>query len=112
MKPHLLLCLLFTTATFASEMVSKSISVNTWISTDLSNMGMRSTADVEQFADEVPGFMLDFDAGEVATVADIRQPTVRELFNRILQDEAQMNVWRAESPGASDLEILRANLAP
>jgi hypothetical protein len=48
----------------------------------------------------------------VATVADIRQPTVRELFNRILQDEAQMNVWRAESPGASDLEILRANLAP
>jgi hypothetical protein len=50
----------------------------------------KASADVEQYKDEFPMLHEDMKAGLIKSIADIRQPALRELFIEISSSEEQM----------------------
>ncbi|WPU66014.1 hypothetical protein [Peredibacter starrii] len=51
----------------------------------------RGVAGKEQIKDELVELNEDMIAGRVTTIEEVRQPTLRELFEEIAADEEQMN---------------------
>ena len=51
----------------------------------------RGVAGKEQLKDELPALNSDIEAGIVNSIAEVRQPALKELFAEIAADEAQMN---------------------
>ena len=51
----------------------------------------RGVAGKEQLKDELVGLNVDLEAGLVKSIAEVRQPALKEFFAEIAADEAQMN---------------------
>lgn len=63
-----------------------------FVSTLASALGQsRGVAGKEQLKDELPALNSDIEAGIVNSIAEVRQPALKELFVEIAADEAQMN---------------------
>lgn len=63
-----------------------------FVSTLASMLGQsRGVAGKEQMKDELVGLNSDIEAGIVNSIAEVRQPALKEFFAEIAADEAQMN---------------------
>jgi len=76
-----------------------------FVSTLASVIGQsRGVAGKEQLKDELPALNNDIESGIVHSIADVRQPALKELFAEISADEAQMNNINSLVKDGSELQ--------
>ncbi len=73
--------------------------------------GARGVAGKEQLKDDLANLSNDMAAGEVQVLEDVRQPALREFFEEMSQDEAQMSEVNANIASGSELEKMATALS-